>query len=201
MIFPNEHFSDSSNSDSDSHIDDSDDDFVVGNERTPLLRANSVDSDDQIEDTRFVESLTTVHQSEGQTSSAPRNRSSDQGRVAETADLIDISSDSEPLSLVEESFGTFQSAHTPGKSEAILVDVDCSQSLASAKSFDSDRTYVGEISKSGEKPSSNNSISRKSDEFTASMGSNASFYSCLESELEKSTASSSQHELFKSFNS
>lgn len=156
------------------------------------------DSDDQIEDTRFVESQQPDSHHVTQSSLCSSEPASvGQGHTSESTDLIDISSDSEQLSI--DNFGSFQSAHSPNKNVAMLVDVSCSQSLASAKSFDSDRTFTGPGNLSRKVSQCSGNISRKNDD--TSMGSNASFFSCVESELEKSTASNSQHELFQSFQS
>ncbi|ODN03505.1 E3 ubiquitin-protein ligase RNF13 [Orchesella cincta] len=200
VVFPNEHLSDTSNSDSDSQIVDSDDEYA-GTERTPLLRSNDVDSDDQMEDTRFVEALTESHNTRtiDATSSRSNSLSLESGRVSttESACLIDITPDGDTEQISDDSFGSFQSAKG---NETMLVDVDCSQSLRSVKSFDSDRTYTDEGSNSGKATGSKN-ISMKNDEFTSSISSNTSFFSCHESELEKSTVSNSNHELFQSFSS
>ncbi|CAL8114152.1 unnamed protein product [Orchesella dallaii] len=201
VVFPNEHFSDTSNSDSETQIGDSEDEFV-GNERTPLLRSQAVDSDDEMEDTRFVETLTESHNTRTQdvTSSRTNSLNLESGRVSTSASacLIDIASDGDTEQISDDSFGSFQSAKMNGN-ETMLVDVDCNQSLRSTKSFDSDRTYTGESS-SG-KGSGSKNISTKNEEFTSSLSSNTSFFSCHESELEKSTSSNSNHELFQSFSS
>lgn len=193
VIFPNEHLSDSSNSDSDSHMEDSEDEFG-GNERTPLLRGHSSDNDDQIEDTRFINTLVESHNNTRPAANNSRPLRSnlvqlDESRGKEDARLVDISSDSEQIS--DDSFGSFQSASGGDRSK--LASGECNQSASSVKSFDSDKTVVA---RDNVKLPSNTSISKKHE--TSSFGSNASFFSCLESELEQSTASSN-HEFFQSF--
>lgn len=207
--------SDSSNSDTDSPLEDSDEEYGTGNERTPLLRGHAggggaSDSDDQMEDTRFIETVAESQITRPGSRTRGNNSQGGSGSTVTTARLIDISSDSEQIS--DDSFGSFQSA-TDEKSGAMLLDAnaDCNLSLKSAKSYDSDKTFVADdnvVVHSGNdrinqptRPQKLSSI-KKNDESNATFGSSTSFFSCLESELEKSTSSSNiNNELFQSFSS